>query len=455
MKRVSLWLSTLVLLLATSLAGAGEDLSATVKKEVENYLATRGGAAREGDVSVGCGKLQIGGLVQAWFQYTQNDNKRNWRYDDDPTLYAGSHPPNEMNDNDTFLVRRAQISLGGRITPEVSYYVMIDAARRGDAGEYTSPVLQDAYIDLDLVKWHTIRVGQFKRPIGREALLDNGKLPLPERAGLSLSPLAGLARDAGIMLTQEFKDTVMDWYTLQVGLFNGAGAFDQLPTNRLDDNDSFDIVERLVVRIFGKRGAFFRNDQIGRLEIGVSRLDGKQGETMLAADTVAANGRPNRATWHYTTGIDLEYRYAFKEFGEFWLMGEWLQGTTNRPLAGTFSGDATVADDQIAKVYGWYGMIGYRLGGTRNVHLDRLELVFRYDQWTDMVFPGAAIPQHPVEFSTRTYTGGINYYIKGHNAKVQAAYSWVDDPNQDDWKERWNIRECRNDVFRLAFQVAF
>ncbi|MCX7804015.1 MAG: hypothetical protein N3A38_02385, partial [Planctomycetota bacterium] len=115
MRRASLWIPALAVILMPAMAGAGEDLSATVKKEVENYLATRGGAAGEGGVSVGCGKLQIGGLVQAWFQYTQNDNKRNWRYDDDPTLYTGSHPPNEMNDNDTFLVRRAEISLQGRI----------------------------------------------------------------------------------------------------------------------------------------------------------------------------------------------------------------------------------------------------------------------------------------------------------------------------------------------------
>jgi len=62
-------------------------------------------------------------------------------------------------------------------------------------------------------------------------------------------------------------------------------------------------------------------------------------------------------------------------------------------------------------------------------------------------------PSHTDNFKTEVWTAGINYYIKGHNAKIQANYNAVDE--QSDGNPGRGLREVRNDNFVVNFQVAF
>ena len=50
-------------------------------------------------------------------------------------------------------------------------------------------------------------------------------------------------------------------------------------------------------------------------------------------------------------------------------------------------------------------------------------------------------------------TGGINYYIKGHDAKIQANYNFVWNPNPD--RPDLSFHNTRDDSFVVNFQVAF
>ena len=58
-------------------------------------------------------------------------------------------------------------------------------------------------------------------------------------------------------------------------------------------------------------------------------------------------------------------------------------------------------------------------------------------------------------FYTRVWTAGINYYIIGHNAKVQANYNWVDLPAEKSTPGVREFHNTRNDSFVINFQVAF
>ncbi|MCX7806274.1 MAG: OprO/OprP family phosphate-selective porin, partial [Planctomycetota bacterium] len=241
---------------------------ADVKKAVDDYLKAKGVGDMKDVVTVSTGKMKIGALLQIWYSYLQDDNK------------TTRGAPNEGNDNDSFRIRRAEIKLSGEITPEVKWTLMIDPARAYSAATDTaaSSVLQDAYIELGFIKYHTIWIGQGKRPLGREGNWSSARLPLPERAMLSRDASNGDTRDLGIKIVGEYKDTPVDWFTWQVGLFQGAGPLGQARQNRPDDNDDKDIVSRLVIRLFGKQGALLRDGKAGDFEIGFSRLDGKQGE---------------------------------------------------------------------------------------------------------------------------------------------------------------------------------
>ena len=58
-------------------------------------------------------------------------------------------------------------------------------------------------------------------------------------------------------------------------------------------------------------------------------------------------------------------------------------------------------------------------------------------------------------FKTQVYTAGINYYIKGHNAKIQLNYNVVDEPEGNANGANREFHQVRNDNFVVNFQVWF
>jgi hypothetical protein len=162
----------------------------------------------------------------------------------------------------------------------------------------------------------------------------------------------------------------------------------------------------------------------------------------------------------------------------WWLRGEWGQyrdrfapsqeriisaaGAT--ALAGStgFSRvipSPVVTDPAPFKVQGWNVSTGYKLSDSiwadkMNKTLKNVEFVFRYDHMKNLFVPDVVYPTRRSDvFGTTVYTAGMNYYIKGHNAKIQANYNWVkegSDGHDTSWRQ---VREVRNDNFVLNFQV--
>jgi hypothetical protein len=56
-------------------------------------------------------------------------------------------------------------------------------------------------------------------------------------------------------------------------------------------------------------------------------------------------------------------------------------------------------------------------------------------------------------FRTIVYTGGVNYYIKGHDAKIQANFNAMDNP--EGTAAHHFHKGVHNDSFVMNFQVAF
>ena len=52
------------------------------------------------------------------------------------------------------------------------------------------------------------------------------------------------------------------------------------------------------------------------------------------------------------------------------------------------------------------------------------------------------------------YTAGLNYYLKGHNAKIQINYNIVNEESGVSRSFR-QVREVRNDNLVVNFQVAW
>ena len=54
------------------------------------------------------------------------------------------------------------------------------------------------------------------------------------------------------------------------------------------------------------------------------------------------------------------------------------------------------------------------------------------------------------KFATSQYTFGLNYFVKGHNCKIQANYDAVHDPRGPSF---YPFHHVRNDFFSMNFQV--
>jgi hypothetical protein len=116
--------------LRRSIAARGQqgDVSA---KAIDAALARRGPLA---PVSTQQGRLQIGGLLQVWGYSIQNDDRGVLDVRQvviDASIRSG--PSNALADNDSFRVRRAELSFSLDVSPHISSFVRLDFARAATA----------------------------------------------------------------------------------------------------------------------------------------------------------------------------------------------------------------------------------------------------------------------------------------------------------------------------------
>ena len=118
---------------------------------------------------------------------------------------AGNHPPN------TFLVRRARLSLEGKLERYFDFKV------EGDFADTTSTLLRDFYINIHRVDEFQLRFGQFKEPFSQEELRSDIYQDFVERSLVNnLAP----SRSPGLMASGVIDKGVFEY---QIGAFNGKG----------------------------------------------------------------------------------------------------------------------------------------------------------------------------------------------------------------------------------------
>ncbi len=143
----------------------------------------------------------------------------------------------------SFDIRRARLSLAGDITKWFDYRLQVEFA--------SSPKLLDAYIRAKIKPWFSIQVGEYKLPFSIENPYSPKDLELIDNAmGITklcsyedLSGIRSNGRDIGITFygkLLEMRGFPMIEYW--AGIFNGNGI------NIKDNNKSKDIVGRLYVR---------------------------------------------------------------------------------------------------------------------------------------------------------------------------------------------------------------
>lgn len=440
------------------------------------------------------GKLTMGGLVQVWYYSIQNDN-RSWFDADSPSAFGpdGSNVgSNEVADNDSFRIRRAEIKFTMDIHENVRAVVMIDPAREatsfptlpsnqghGIAGDgvafhnvgydasgnqighvrnesvrhgsgEANRLLQDAYINFHgILPHHDVSIGQMKRRLGEEGWRDSMELDFVERA--MITQIAEM-RDIGLQVHGSWLDDRLQYW---LGVFNGAGTAFQPRQNRADDNDQKDLLGSLLVR------PLWKDETWGSLELGASYLWGITGES--AGDDPVLNsvdGLNRERTHRYMTYAWASYMPGGPVRG-WWLRGEWGRYRDRFAPSQVVSGIGFggVRNPECFDIQGWYFSTGYKLADSIwadsvNKWVKPMEFTFRYEVMQNLFFQDLAQPAHHTDvFNTRVFTAGVNYYIVGNNAKLQVTYNWVGEETPDEGFRQ--LREVRNDNLLVNFQVGW
>jgi hypothetical protein len=331
------------------------------------------------------GFFQPAALVQIWGQVSHADNKKT---------------------ETGFRVRRAELQAKGEILPKLwAYKVVFDFAKvaafstttaqvpvtAADGGASPGTVavptstsgadrsaLQDAFMTY-MSDYADVTIGQFKTPVGFEGLQSSAKLLFPERAKVVRE--YGDRRDIGIKIDKKIADV----FYYNIGLFNGNGqnTFNVNGQNQLDNDRAKDLALRLeAYPIPGLT--------IGGLAYGTVNAED--------ADTVR-----NR--------LEADLRL---EMADLIVQGEYIHGWTG-PKARRLEG------------HGAYGAIGYTIA-QQFQPVARLGFLDINIGDIPPLTPAESGPQRQFEF-------GLNYLVKGHDAKLTGAFSYYAQENGPDLSE--------------------
>ncbi|MCC6444262.1 MAG: hypothetical protein IT210_12515, partial [Armatimonadetes bacterium] len=177
----------------------------------------------------------IKGYLQVRYQNDQSSQRAESAND-----LWGSDAAKNNQIKDTFLIRRARLQLGGKVSDKASYQIDWELAGPVRSNEpnqdrsFTNVRTQNAYLQWgEVAKGVDVQVGQFKNPLSYEVPTSDAKLEFPERS-FALTRLLSIY-DRGVKILGK-----RDAWGYQAALVNGNGE------NRWDDNRHKDIAGRVT-----------------------------------------------------------------------------------------------------------------------------------------------------------------------------------------------------------------
>lgn len=324
----------------------------------------------EGVVVVASGpesSLILGGLLQVQYE-------------------AGDRGDGRFTDgNNRFYLRRARVNVSGQFLREFDFRVEVELSGSLANTANLRAQLTDGFIVWRHFSFLNLWGGQFKTPYGYEQLYLDPRLLTIERSLVNDRLTVGRQLGAGAS-----GDFLGKRVTYGIGAFNGNTS-----NNNFNDNGAFLYVGRLA----GVPWIGVVNGEAATWSVGVD------GYTSLDAsvspgpefDFNSQPGKPSdavfagkRASWGFDSQVHC---------GPFDIWAEYLK-TRFRPK------DAVPAPQINAR--GWYVQAAGFVVPTR------LQLVAKYESFN----PNPEVAEN----DRNTWTFGANYYLKGHNLKLQLDY---------------------------------
>lgn len=275
------------------------------------------------------------------------------------------------DDHGRVYLRRARLNVQGSFAEEFDFKAEVDVA--GGLGSASGVRAQgtDLYAQWSRYPLAHIRAGQFKAPFGYELLHSSTKIMTVERT-LGTDRIA-LSRQIGVQLAGDAGRVAY-----AVGAFNGDGT-----NATFNEDEDFLLAGRLS-------GTLFERGESTRWTAGVNGYRSEDRDAAVPPELAFANNA--FAGTRRAIGADTQLLA-----GRLELWGEILRARFE-PADGTGS----------RELHSWYVLGGWSL-------TKKLQAVARVDSLDG---PGDDV---------RTWTAGVNYFVKGHDIKLQLNLMRTDD----------------------------
>ncbi|MCK4727403.1 MAG: porin [Desulfobacterales bacterium] len=370
-------------------------------------------------------KGEVGIWMQTWFQHVE-DGK------------SGSNE--DLND---FILRRAYMYLKGQVTEHVGFFTHIASDKIGQEG-LDRPSLglgsgvawRDLWIALNLHESFKIQMGRMYVPLTRNYGTTSTKCMLT----MDLPFLQGGSR-GGIFYAQKVgrDDSVTIWGNpldglLQYRLMVSEGVEGETTSSSgtvvVSDNPDDDLrfVGRVSLSLLDpEKGWFNKGTYLGKKKVLSFGLGMDSQKDLTLKDVVDQD--------NFVWTVDGFFDYPVGE-GAVTAEAAYIDidnCTQNQPSAYT----ALSAGDDAKN---WYINAGYLLPGS--IGPGRLQPYVRYET------VDVDTRNDSIDYETDFWSGGLNYYLKGHNAKLTADYMHID-------QDKETATRVDRDIFTFQITLGF
>jgi phosphate-selective porin OprO/OprP len=209
--------------------------------------------------------------------------------------------------SDTFLLRRVRPVIEGTAFEFFDWRIMPELAG--------NPNVQDAYVNVRIVKELQLRGGKFKPPVGLERLQSDPDLMMIER-GLPTNLVPD--RDVGLQLHGELFDGAVAYAG---GVFNGVGDGINGDT---DNNDKKDLAGRIWIRPFAPLSI----EPLAKLGLGIAATRGTHVGVPPGYRSTAQQGFFSYLSNAWAVGTHRRIApQASYYFGPFGIFGEYVRSS--------------------------------------------------------------------------------------------------------------------------------
>lgn len=269
--------------------------------------------------------------------------------------YTGAFNSGVDGYSPNFGLPYSEVTITGKAMEHLNYKAQLIPTR--NFTDRAGGLLRDVYISTDILPKHNIIIGQVARPVGQEAVLSPMEINFIDysqtsRKLLSNNTGTGIPynHDTGIKIDGDW-----DFINYSAGTFNGTGQ------------NSFDVDKNMTIAGKISVNPFYKNPELGELQIGGSILHGFTSPTALPSGL-------------YENIFGVHASYAYKKLC----------------ISGEFLGkDGFTAHGQDAR--------GYFIDTIYTLN-DKFQLLARYDRFD----PDTAIGND----DSTEYVGGINYMFR-------------------------------------------